>query len=54
VTVNDTSLDESGSKLLKVAATSLLLDVTRGSSEAYGNAYLTSPRRKKSGQNDRI
>ena len=35
VTVNDASLGESGSKLSKVAATSLLLHVTRGSSEAY-------------------
>ena len=35
MTVNDASLNESGSKLSKVAATSLLLGVTRGSSEAY-------------------
>ncbi len=35
VTVNDASLGESGGKLSKVAATSLLLHVTRGSSEAY-------------------
>ena len=35
VTVNDASLGESGSKLLKVAATSLLYGVTRGSSDAY-------------------
>ena len=36
MTVNDASLNESGSKLSKVAATSLLMGVTRGSSEAYG------------------
>ena len=35
MTVNDASLGESGSKLSKVAATSLLMGVTRGSSEAY-------------------
>ena len=35
VTVNDASLGESGSKLSKVAATSLLMGVTRGSSDAY-------------------
>ena len=35
MTVNDASLSESGSKLSKVAATSLLMGVTRGSSEAY-------------------
>ena len=44
VTVNDASLGESGSKLSKVAATSLLLHVTRGSSEAYD---LTVARRTK-------
>ena len=37
MTVNDASLGESGSKLSKVAATSLLMGVTRASSEAYGN-----------------
>ena len=40
VTVNDfsdMSLDESGSNFAIVAATSLLLDVTRGSSDAYRN-----------------
>ena len=36
MTVNDASLGESGSKLSKVAATSLLMGVTRASSEAYG------------------
>ena len=35
MTVNDASLGESGSKLSKVAATSLLMGVTRASSEAY-------------------
>ena len=35
MTVSDMSLDESGSNFAIVAATSLLLDVTRGSSEAY-------------------
>ena len=35
VTVSDASLDESGSNLSKIAATSLLLGVTRTSSEAY-------------------
>ena len=43
VTVNDASLGESGSKLLKVAATSLLYGVTRSLSEAYDRA---SHRRK--------
>ena len=38
MTVNDASLGESGSKLSKVAATSLLMGVTRGSSEAYAVA----------------
>ena len=37
MTVNDASLGESGSKLSKVAATSLLMGVTRASSEAYVN-----------------
>ena len=35
MTVNDASLGESGSKLSKVAATSLVMGVTRGSSDAY-------------------
>ena len=35
VTVSDALLDESGSKLSKVAATSLVMGVTRGSSDAY-------------------
>ena len=35
MTVSVVSLDESGSNFAIVAATSLLLDVTRGSSEAY-------------------
>ena len=35
MTVNDASLGESGSKLSKVAVTSLLMGVTRASSEAY-------------------
>ena len=35
MTVNDASLGERGSKLSKVAATSLLMGVTRASSEAY-------------------
>ena len=35
MTVSDTSLDESGSNSPKVAATSLLLRTTRGSSDAY-------------------
>lgn len=35
--VSDMSLDESGSNSAKVAATSLLLRVTRGSSDAYFN-----------------
>ena len=35
MTVSDISLDESGSNSAKVAATSLLLRVTRGSSDAY-------------------
>ena len=35
MTVSDMLLDESGSNFAIVAATSLLLDVTRGSSEAY-------------------
>ena len=35
MTVNDASLGESGSKLSKFAATSLLMGVTRASSEAY-------------------
>ena len=35
MTVSYVSLDESGSNFAIVAATSLLLDVTRGSSEAY-------------------
>ena len=35
MTVSDASLDESGSNLSKIAATSLLLGVTRTSSEAY-------------------
>ena len=38
MTVNDASLGESGSKLSKVAATSLLMGVTRASSEAYVNS----------------
>ena len=39
MTVNDASLGESGSKLSKVAATSLLMGVTRASSEAYVLAF---------------
>ena len=39
MTVNDASLGESGSKLSKVAATSLLMGVTRASSEAYVPEY---------------
>ena len=39
MTVNDASLGESGSKLSKVAATSLLMGVTRASSEAYVAAF---------------
>ena len=35
MTVSDMSLDESGSNFAIVAATSLLLDVTRGSSDVY-------------------
>ena len=35
MTVSGASLDESGSKISKIAATSLLLGVTRTSSEAY-------------------
>ena len=38
MTVSDASLDESGSNFAIVAATSLLLGVTRTSSEAYGLA----------------
>ena len=38
MTVSGASLDESGSKLSKVAATSLLMGVTRASSEAYTDA----------------
>ena len=37
---SDASLDESGSKLSKVAATSLLMGVTRGSSDAYGEGAI--------------
>ena len=47
MTVNDASLNESGSKLSKVAATSLLMGVTRASSEAYDSiplpAYSSQP-----------
>ena len=39
MTVNDASLGESGSKLSKVAANSLLMGVTRASSEAYVVTY---------------
>ena len=39
VTVSDASLDESGSNFAIVAATSLLLGVTRTSSEAYTIGY---------------
>ena len=39
MTVNDASLNESGSKLSKVAATLLLMGVTRASSEAYFGSY---------------
>ena len=42
MTVSDMSLGESGSNFAIVAATSLLLDVTRGSSEAYGRAGRTA------------
>ena len=42
MTVNDASLGESGSKLSKVAATSLLMGVTRASSEAYIDAGRTT------------
>ena len=38
MTVSGASLDESGSNLSKIAATSLLLGVTRDSSEAYDTA----------------
>ena len=44
MTVNDASLGESGSKLSKVAATSLLMGVTRASSEAYVPAHKRDPR----------
>ena len=43
MTVNDASLGESGSKLSKVAATSLLMGVTRASSEAYFFIILLVP-----------
>ena len=41
MTVNDASLGESGSKLSKVAATSLLMGVTRASSEAYMVVFIS-------------
>ena len=49
MTVNDASLGESGSKLSKVAATSLLMGVTRASSEAYLSFIAVAFARPRSG-----
>ena len=49
MTVNDASLGESGSKLSKVATTSLLMGVTRASSEAYVIVSKASPKKAVAG-----